>query len=241
MAGILRAQAAFSAWQEAVAAATGGRVFTTHGCTWAWQPAHARLHLLFPPAPGSAGLRPGLAEGTRLGALEVSVWLNAAADASALGQLGFTDAPPVLWHAGRPHADGGSFRGGVLLGGELPEAKGAEAEGMHVVGSTPAGTVQHAAARTVDGELVGRGFGMRHRNGDVSLHGLAVGAEHRRRGAGRALAAALAAALLVADDAEDRSSAVLAGTGPAGSEFLRACGLQLVGRGRHLRLRNPTP
>jgi hypothetical protein len=242
VATIAGAQSAFAAWQQAVAGATGGKVFTTHGCTWVWHPARGRLMLLFPHAPDPAGLRPGLAEGTRLGAREVSVWLNAGADGSALGAFGFSDASPVLWHAGRLDNVGTPFAGQVRLEADVPEARGADAAELRVAVAWRGGgrgnpdapgrrRVEHAAARGQDGRLVGRGFAQETESGETALHGLAVAASSRRQGAGRAIATVLA---------DEFSPDVVAGAPPGGAAFLTACGLQLIGRGRHLLLRGPT-
>lgn len=233
MTTIAGSQAAFAAWQRSIAAATGGREFTTHGCQWVWQPARGRLVLLFPARAESAGLRPGLAEGTRLGAREVHVWLNAAAPDRELAAVGFRDAPPVFWHAGGidkvAAATGarGAWQGRVGLDHDVPEATGADREELAV--SAP-GRIEHATARTVAGELAGRGFAHLHDDGDVAVHALAVGPSSRRRGAGTALLAALAGSL----GAPGGSGQLLAGSTPVASAFFRANGLDLVGKGRHL-------
>ena len=73
MTTIASAQEALSHWHQALAVATGGKIFTTHGCSWAWQPVRRRLVLLFPENPEPAGLRPALAEGMRLGARRVLI------------------------------------------------------------------------------------------------------------------------------------------------------------------------
>ncbi|UXN30950.1 hypothetical protein [Glutamicibacter sp. M10] len=75
MTTIASAQEALSHWHQALAVATGGKIFTTHGCSWAWQPVRKRLILLFPENPEPSGLRPALAEGQRLGARRVEAWL----------------------------------------------------------------------------------------------------------------------------------------------------------------------
>lgn len=256
MATILGAQSAFRAWQETVAEATGGRVFTTHGCSWVWHPARRRLMLLFPDRPDAAGLRPGLAEGNRLGATEVSVWMNAAADASALRGFGFTDAPPILWHAGQPEASRNPWDGRVRVGDPVPEATGADAEELQVAG-LPGRRVVHATARTADGVLVGRGFAQHASGGRLALHGLAVAGAERGHGIGRALVAALASSPATsentAEDARDEGTAedardegagrerteLVLGCSPGAGGFFAACGLRLIGRGRHLLLRSP--
>ncbi|WP_372699164.1 GNAT family N-acetyltransferase [Arthrobacter sp. JSM 101049] len=233
MTTIAGAQAAFAVWHRSLAAATGGHEFTTHGCQWVWQPTRARLVLLFPARPEAAGLRPGLAEGTRLGAREVHVWLNAAAPDRDLTALGFRDAPPVFWHAGSfddvaaatdAHR---AWDGRVGLDHELPEATGADRDELAV--AVP-GRIEHATARSAAGDLAGRGFAQLHDGGDVAVHSLAVGPSSRRQGAGTALLAALAGPLGTRGGPDQ----LLAGSTPGASAFFRANGLDLVGKGRHL-------
>lgn len=220
MSTIIGAQSAFAAWQQAMAEATGGRVFTTHGCEWAWLPARRRLVLLFPGKAVSAGLRPGLAEGNRLGATEVSVWLNAAVPDGALREFGFRDAAPVLWHAGELSGPSGHWEGDIRLDADVPEAKGADATELHVAtqwkstirprtlgaggdgvatvrvgaGHPSQRRVEHATAREADGTLVGRGFAQYTGAGRLAVHGMAVAPTHRGQGVGRSILHALAGA-----------------------------------------------
>lgn len=233
MSTIAGAQRVFADWHRTLAAATSGREFSTHGCQWVWQPARARLVLLFPVRPDAAGLRPGLAEGTRLGAREVHVWLNAAARDEALTGLGFRDAPPVFWHGGPQSdvlaatAEAGQWEGSIDLSAQLPEATGADQQELAVV---QPGRLEHAIARAADGELSGRGFAQRHEGGELSVQSLAVGASSRRQGAGTALLGALLKRL----GPEDGSAQVLAASTPGASTFFRTNGLELLGKGRHL-------
>ena len=293
MSTIARAQRALEAYLDDLAEATGGKHFTTFGCRWVWLPTRRRLMLLFPEAPDAAGLRPGLAEGARLGAVEVHAWLNAAVRGHVLEDLGFTEQAPLLWHAGiptttipivRPNqersaqersaqapparpsgtvgptppqtrtvsqeragapplparpprsavplsgaADATTYeRVGELtvqLGGRVPEARGADAAEFAVAdGRWP---VRHATVRNAQGEPVGHGFARIGPDGLVSLHGVAVSREWRHQGAGKALVRALTAG----------APEVVAAAAPAATPFLEACGLGLVGRGRHLVLR----
>jgi len=293
MSTILRAQRAFEAYLDDLAEATGGKHFTTFGCRWVWLPTRRRLMLLFPEAPDPAGLRPGLAEGDRLGAVEVHAWLNAGVRGHALEDLGFTEQAPLLWHAGIPTTTipvvrpaqeptaqettprepllplsgtagpdqspvptrmwtGAQERAGapplpgrpprsatyppgaaddlpggltIQLGGRVAEARGADSVELAVAdGRWP---VRHATVRNAQGQAVGHGFARTGPDGLVSLHGVAVSPAWRHRGAGRALVRALTAG----------APEIVAAAAPAATPFLEACGLGLVGRGRHLVLR----
>nr|WP_231366066.1 GNAT family N-acetyltransferase [Zhihengliuella flava] len=254
------AQNAEADWQRALALATGGKVFSTHGCDWAWQPARRRLVLLFPSAATEAGLRPGLAEGTRLGAQRVDALVNAAAADRELQAAGFRDSAQLLWYVGSPHptdltsaATGWQGRARVSL--DVPEATGVDAAELRVAsawkephpasGRRPdaaARRIEHVTARRADRTLVGRGFAQFTVDGAISLHSLAVAAEARRQGVGQRMVAALVEALTapVAVDAEPDASrplprVVAAGT-PQSAAFFSACGLEHLGRGRRLRL-----
>lgn len=233
MTTVAGAQRAFAQWQIALAASTGGREFSTHGCTWVWQPARRHLVLLFPERPEPAGLRPGLAEGARLGASEVHVWMNAAARGTALENMGFREAAPVFWHAGalvdvvRTDTAAASWDGSVRLEPDLAEASGPDREEMALVAGD---RIVHATARTGDGELAGRGFARLTDSGDIALHSLAVGAGFRRHGVGTALLHTLADALVP----RTTDGNLVAASSPGGSGFLRANSLDLLGKGRHL-------
>jgi|GEM_PF-1100120 len=297
MSTIARAQRAFEAWLDDLAEATGGKHFTTFGCRWVWLPTRRRLMLLFPDAPDAAGLRPGLAEGARLGAVEVHAWLNAGVRGHALEDLGFIEQAPLLWHAGiptttipiirpsqkapsqespaqevsapepflpepqapragtegraqartaaqeragappmpgraprsvtHPLGDADELPDGltVQLGGRVAEARGADSAELAVAdGRWP---VLHATVRTAQGQAVGHGFARTGPDGLVSLHGVAVSPAWRHQGAGKALVRALTAG----------APEIVAAAAPAATPFLEACGLGLVGRGRHLVLK----
>ncbi|MDN5904624.1 MAG: GNAT family N-acetyltransferase [Micrococcaceae bacterium] len=234
MSTVAGAQRAFADWHRTLAAATGGREFSTHGCQWLYQPTRARLVLLFPTRPEASGLRPGLAEGTRLGAREVYVFLNAAARDEALTELGFRDAPPLFWHGGSAAdvaaagRDGQPWEGSVELSSTLPEATGADREELAVL--QPGRRIEQAVARGADVTLAGRGFGQLHDGGDLSIQSLAVGRSWRRQRAGTALLGALVERL----DSEEGSGQVLAASTPGASAFFRTNGLELLGKGRHL-------
>ncbi|WP_102158384.1 N-acetyltransferase [Zhihengliuella halotolerans] len=262
MSGIQAAQAAQADWERAVALATGGKVFSTHGCDWAWQPTRSRLVLLFPEQADDAGIRPGLAEGSRLGARRVDALLNAAAGDAGLRTAGFRDAAQIVWFVGRPSYTAlrgrpTAWEGRVRVTADVPEAGGAEATeletarawrrppGHHNGRRHPAADrrIEHAVARAGDGSISGRGFAQFSADGAVSLHGLAVAATTRRQGVGSQLVAGLLGAMTAplvpaadSSEAERPSPSVLAAAAPASSEFFAACGLEHLGRGRHLRL-----
>lgn len=262
MSGIQTAQAAQADWDRALALATGGKVFTTHGCDWAWQPTRSRLVLLFPEAAGAAGIRPGLAEGARLGARRIDAWLNAAAADDELRVAGFRDVAQILWFVGRPsyanlRSRRAEWEGRVRVSADVPEAHGVDARELEVARAwrRPPGhqagrrhpaahrRIEHVVARAADGSVSGRGFAQFTADGAVSLHGLAVAGSARRQGVGTQLVAgllgAMTAPLLPVDDGSDEerpSPPVLAAAAPASAEFLTACGLEHLGRGRRLRL-----
>ncbi|MGG5751611.1 GNAT family N-acetyltransferase [Zafaria sp. Z1313] len=239
MATLAEAQSAWAEWQRTLALATGGRVFTTHGCSWAWLPARRRVVLLYPQRADDAGLRPGLAEAGRLGAESVQVALNAAADDSALRAFGFREGPPMLWHTGSWRAGHGAWGGRARIGAPVPEASGPDALELQAATAwqdavrfrVPLRRVEHSVARTGEGALVGRAFGQLTAAGDVSVQGLAVAASYRRRGVGSSLVRSLVDSLGGHD--------VVAGSGPGAGAFLTAGGLQLIGRGRRLHLPLP--
>lgn len=262
MSGIQAAQAAQADWERAVALATGGKVFSTHGCDWAWQPTRSRLLLLFPEQADDAGLRPGLAEGARLGARRVDTLLNAAAGDAGLRSAGFRDAAQIVWFVGRPaYADlrgrATEWEGRVRVTAEVPEAGGADAAELEVARAwrRPPGhqngrrhpaahrRIEHVVARAADGAVSGRGFAQFTADGAVSLHGLAVADAARRTGVGSQLVAGLLGAMTAPllptsenSDEERPTPAVLAAAAPASAEFFAACGLEHLGRGRQLRL-----
>ncbi|WP_309079694.1 GNAT family N-acetyltransferase [Zhihengliuella sp.] len=270
MGGISAAQAAQKSWLQALALASGGRVFSTHGCDWAWLPTRRRLVLLFPEHVDIGGLRPALAEGARLGATRVDAWVNAATADAPLRDLGFRDGPPVLWHEGvlvrrrRGHGTAEGWPGRVRLSPEVPEASGRDRVELNVAthwrnsvgGRRHPSTqrrIEHAVARE-DGLLRGRAFGQFTTDGAVSVHGLAVAAPARRRGVGRALLHGLVESLSrsnlhaletglaagpggEAAACDDGAAArVMVAASPSSAGFFASNGLQLVGRGRLLRL-----
>ena len=245
------AQEALTHWHQAVAMSTGGKLFTTHGCSWAWQPARARLVLLFPAHAQEAGLRPGLAEGTRLGARRVEAWVNSGAPSGPLESAGFSDTSQISWHAGelRPRAE--AWEGRVRLGTEIPEAKGADSRELQVAnlwrdpvaaglsaGHPALRRIEQATARTMEGDLVGRAFAQQAFGGQLAIHGLAVSPSLRRHGVGSALLNGLARGMVnpLGLD-EDTEIELIAAATPGSAPFFEANGMRLLGRGRHLLLR----
>ncbi|GAA1411558.1 hypothetical protein AUR04nite_01650 [Glutamicibacter uratoxydans] len=254
MTTIASAQEALSHWHQALAVATGGKIFTTHGCSWAWQPVRKRLVLLFPEHAEAAGLRPALAEGMRLGARRVEAWVNSGANASELKAVGFSDNAQVSWHAGPLAIPMDRWDGKIRLGNNVPEAVGADAAELAVTNlwrevDTPLSSghpalrrVEHAVARTDDGDIVGRGFAQQGLGGQLMIHALAVGRDYRRQGIGTALLHGLSRSMVnpLAPD-EEVVPELLAAATPSSAEFFSANGLKLLGRGRHMVLRSWKP
>jgi ribosomal protein S18 acetylase RimI-like enzyme len=245
------AQEALSHWHQAVAIATGGKLFTTHGCSWAWQPARARLVLLFPAHAQEAGLRPGLAEGSRLGARRVDAWVNSGAPSGPLEAAGFSDAAQISWHAGELVGPEEPWDGRVRLGTDIPEAVGPDAKELQVAnlwrdpataglsaGHPALRRVEQATARTLEGDLVGRAFAQQAFGGQLAIHGLAVSPAHRRLGIGSALLNGLARGMVNPLGLDEESSIeLIAAASPRSAPFFEANGMRLLGRGRHLVLR----
>lgn len=245
------AQETLTHWHEAMATATGGKIFTTHGCSWAWQPARARLVLLFPRHAQEAGIRPGLAEGSRLGARRVEAWVNSGAPANALEAAGFSDASQISWHAGELLSPAELWEGRVRLGSDIPEASGADAKELQVAnlwrdpsraglsaGHPALRRVEQATARTLEGDLVGRVFAQQALGGQLAIHGIAVSAERRCRGVGSALLHGLARGMVNPLGLEEKSHIeLIAAASPTSAEFFEANGMRLLGRGRHMVLR----
>lgn len=100
MTTIRDAQSSLTAWYGDLAAATGGRTYTSSGCQWVWLPARNRLHLMFPDKPVVSSIKPGLAEGVRLGARDIYAWVNASVRPGVLEDFGFRAGPPLMWTHG---------------------------------------------------------------------------------------------------------------------------------------------
>ncbi|PRA13784.1 GNAT family N-acetyltransferase [Arthrobacter sp. MYb211] len=252
MTTIASAQEALSHWQQALAVATGGKIFTTHGCSWAWQPVRKRLVLLFPEQAEPAGLRPALAEGMRLGAQRVEAWVNSGSDTKGLKEAGFTDSAQIAWHAGRLAIPMNRWEGKIRLGNNVPEATGPDAAELKVTnlwretstqlssGHPALRRVEHAVARTEEGDIVGRGFVQQGLGGQLMVHSLAVGTGYRRQGVGTALLHGLSRSLINPLDPpdEEKTQELLAACTPGSAEFFSSNGLRLLGRGRHMILRS---
>ncbi|MCW4464760.1 GNAT family N-acetyltransferase [Glutamicibacter sp. MNS18] len=252
MTTIASAQDALTHWHQALAVATSGKIFTTHGCTWVWQPVRKRLLLLFPENPEPAGLRPALAEGRRLGARRVEAWINSGVSSEHLVGAGFTDNAQVSWHAGLLAIPHEQWKGKIRLGPNVPEATGPDARELEVInlwrnqetglrsGHPALRRIEHAVARTEENEIVGRGFVQQGLTGQLMVHSLAVSPSHRRQGVGTALLHGLSRSMInplnPLDDTEPQE--LLAAATPRSAEFFTANGLRLLGRGRHLVLRS---
>lgn len=250
MTTIRDAQSSLTAWYGDLAAATGGRTYTSNGCQWVWLPSRNRLHLMFPDKPTAAGIRPGLAEGVRLGARDVYAWVNGSVrPGGALEEFGFRPAAPLMWTHGllSPSPTGKLADFNVSITSTVPGAKGADVDELDVAnGAWP---VRHALAVDSSGQPVGRGFARRGPSGLVTLHSIAVAPEVRRRHVGTAIVRRLLSELSSSNEApelakeanttEDAHSLlpIVAAGGPLAQPFLRSLGLQPLGVGRQLRLR----
>lgn len=217
------------AWFAALAEATGGRTFTTHECDWIWLPARAELMLMFPTVLSSAGLRPGLAEGMRLGARTVGVWLNAAVHAQELASFGFEPGWEPWWMRAPVEAVTCWEAAGAEIVAEVPEFSGPCAAELAVARAEPA-RAWHALTR-VEGEPAGAAYSFfEAAAGGTALGGIfnmEVAARHRRRGLGTALLSAAARCAADAGAAELALNAT-----PEGYELYSRRGFELIGRGR---------
>lgn len=220
------------AWFAALAQATGGRAFTTHGCDWVWLPARRELMLMFPTSVSPAGLRPGLAEGVRLGARTVGVWLNGAVRAHELAAFGFEPGWQPWWMSAPADAVTGFDSPGASITTDVPELSGAAAAELAVAGMAASGTGRswHATAR-VQGEFAGSAYSFY----DGSDNPRAVGGiftmevlpRFRRHGLGTALLAAVARQAAAAGARELALNAT-----PEGYRLYSRRGFQLLGRGQ---------
>lgn len=94
---ILDCESVQAGWLRQSAIAVGGKTFRTHQLEWAWNPAESTLYGFFPRAVEEAGLRPALAEATRLGAKTVGIWANAAIRVPQALKLGFETGWQPWW------------------------------------------------------------------------------------------------------------------------------------------------
>ena len=227
-----------TAWSAALATATGGKTFSTHGNTWVWLPARRELAMMFPPTVDAHTVRPALAEGLRLGAASARVWLNGAVNASALTSLGFSPswqpwwmAAPVTAVVGRSPA-GGRAPEGARLVSEVPDYSGPLERELRVVRSQPR-QAWHAVTRDEElGNITGAAYsfypsGVAGLRGLGGIHELEVLPAYQRRGAATALLGTTARA------AEQAGAVDLAvNATPQGYEFFSRRGFTLLGRGK---------
>ena len=218
------------AWFSALASATGGRSFGTHESRWVWLPARRQLLLMFPEEISPAGIRPGLAEGSRLGASSVTAWLGGSVDHAPLETFGFRRGPQTCWMTAPVRAPQAWSADGAAVEVQPPEVSGADAEELQVGQSQPR-QAWHIAARD-SARMTGRAYafypsGVAGLSNVAGIFSLAVGASSRRRGFGTALLSAGAAAA----EAAGAEHLVVNATA-AGQDLCSARGFSLVGRRR---------
>ncbi|WP_146069567.1 GNAT family N-acetyltransferase [Arthrobacter sp. B0490] len=232
MVTIAQCQRLHAAWFAALAAATGGKTFSTHGCTWVWLPARRELMMMFPEAVTASAVRPALAEGTRLGATTARVWLNGAVDAVDLGSLGFAPGWQPWWMAAPVSAVVRSGDDDAVLTDAVPDYWGPLEQELRVVRSQPR-HAWHAVTRDAGGgNISGAAYsfhpaGVAGLSGLGGIHQLEVLPAYQRRGLATALLSTTARA---ASEAGAVHLAVNAT--PHGYEFLSRRGFTLLGRGR---------
>ena len=143
-------------WLKNLAGATGGRTFSTHESEWVWLPARRQLVLLYPQRIAPAGIRPGLAEGMRLGAQSVSVWLNNAVSYAPLEAFGFRRGPQPLWMSAPVSAPQQYSAAAAAIDPEPAEVSGPDAEELAAGRGHPR-TAWHVTTRS-EGQLTGRAW-----------------------------------------------------------------------------------
>lgn len=156
MATIAACQNLHRDWLASLAAASGGRTFSTHESHWAWLPARRQLVLLYPDRISPAGIRPGLAEGARLGARSVSAWLNNAVGYSPLEAFGFHRGPQPLWMSAPVTALQQFSAAAAALDPAPAEISGPDADELAAGGGHPR-TAWHLTSRG-EGKLTGRAW-----------------------------------------------------------------------------------
>lgn len=217
------------AWFAAMAQATGGRTFTTHGCDWIWLPARRELMLMFPTSLSPAGLRPGLAEGVRLGAGTVGVWLNGAVRGHELAAFGFEAGWQPWWMSAPVGAVTAYDPAGTDIATSVPEYSGPPAVELAVARAEPS-RAWHAVARA-QGALAGSAYSFYDGNDNPRALGgvfnMEVLREYRRQGLGTALLAAVAQQAAAAGAQELALNAT-----PEGYELYSRRGFELIGRGQ---------
>ena len=257
MVTIAACQALHQDWLKNLAGATGGRTFSTHESEWVWLPARRQLVLLYPQRIAPAGIRPGLAEATRLGAQSVSVWMNNAASYAPLEAFGFRRGPQPLWMSAPTAVPRQYSTGTAAVDPEPAEVSGPDAEELAAGRGHPR-TAWHLTTRGED-KLTGRAWvyvptatdpepagadlvagraeipavpaRKPHKGSLAGIFGLAVGPSSRRKGYGTAL---LSRAAAIAESAGADRLAINAA--PSGAEFCAARGFELLGRGQYLSL-----
>jgi GNAT superfamily N-acetyltransferase len=218
------------AWFAAMAQATGGRIFSTHGCDWIWLPARRELMLMFPTVLSPAGLRPGLAEGVRLGASTVGVWLNGAVRGQELGTFGFEPGWQPWWMSAPVDAVTAYDSAGTSITTHVPELAGPWAAELAVARLQPV-KAWHALAR-VDGSPVGAAYSFydgaaADAKATGGIFNMEVLPQFRRRGLGTALLSAVAQEAAAAGAQELALNAT-----PEGYELYSRRGFELIGRGQ---------
>lgn len=217
------------AWFAAMAQATGGRTFSTHECDWVWLPARRELMLMFPTSVSPAGLRPGLAEGVRLGARNVGVWLNGAVRGRELAAFGFEPGWQPWWMSAPVGVVTAFDSVGATITAEVPEFTGPPAAELVVTRSQPA-RAWHAAARWQE-RLVGSAYSFYDGTDNPRCLGgifnMEVLPEFQRRGLGTALLSAAAREAAAAGAQELALNAT-----PEGYELYSRRGFELIGRGQ---------
>ncbi|MHA7238886.1 GNAT family N-acetyltransferase [Arthrobacter sp. TMS1-12-1] len=232
MVSVAACQRLQSAWCAALATATGGKTFSTHGSTWVWLPARRELMMMFPETVSTYAVRPALAEGARLGATSVRVWLNAAVDAVDLGDLGFSPSWQPWWMAAPVDAVLRSGDDAAVLTAEVPDYSGPLLEELRVVRSEPR-QAWHAVTRDPEhGNVSGAAYsfypsGVAGLKGLAGIHHLEVLPAYQRRGLATALLSATARAA-----GEAGAVDVAVNATPQGYGFFSRRGFVLLGRGR---------
>lgn len=218
------------AWFAAMAQATGGRTFSTHESDWVWLPARRELMLMFPTTLSPAGLRPGLAEGVRLGARTVGVWLNGAVRARELPDFGFESGWQPWWMSAPVEALTGLSRAGAAITSQVPEYSGPLAAELAVARAQPP-KAWHALTRVDEGPV---GAAYSFYDGAATdakalggIFNMEVLPQFRRRGLGTALLSAVAQEAAAAGAQELALNAT-----PEGYELYSRRGFELIGRGQ---------
>jgi GNAT superfamily N-acetyltransferase len=205
------------AWFKALAGATGGRAFSTHGMDWVWLPETREVLCLFPAEITGAGLAPALAEADRLGAVSVGIWMNASVREGILPDYHFERGWQPWWMTRPLDVD--------------TVAAASEADGERVsVTSVVADQVWLATARSGE-EWAGRSYAYLppDQNGKhlAGIFDMVVAPEHRRTGLGTELLNTLAEAAFNAG-----AEHLILNATPDGQRLYRQYGFELIGKGQ---------